>query len=62
MSLTTPAPMKETIIRFRIPGPVARRLEADARRMGLRVAEVARLRLAEAVTADERADDEKQLA
>lgn len=59
MSLATPAPLKETIIRFRIPGPVARRLEADARRMGLRVAEVARMRLAQAVTADEPSDDDK---
>lgn len=33
------------------------RLEADARRMGLRVAEVARMRLAEAVTAEARADE-----
>lgn len=59
MSLTTPAPtpMKEVILRFRVPPGVAARLECDARRMGLRVSEVARMRLAEAVTTEARADE-----
>lgn len=58
MSLTSPVnPSMEVILRFRVPDVVARRLEADARRMGLRVAEVARMRLAEAVTAEARADE-----